>query len=140
MSFLKKPLSKNLCLSLTGKEPFLNSLTVHNDFPIGLMIISKLDQISARIDVDKHLSKEQIEELEVETKLKYINQHARDLFELKDNDSSSKISEQLKQFKLSIWRKMGGPFGPVMGSQPLTSNIRLQYDREVLIFYLPLNM
>ena len=72
MSFLKKPLSKNLCLSLTGKEPFLNSLTVHNDFPIGLMIISKLDQISARIDVDKHLSKEQIEELEVETKLKYI--------------------------------------------------------------------
>jgi len=101
MSFLKKPLSKNLCLSLTGKEPFLNSSTVHNDFPIGLMIISKLDQISARIDVDKHLSKEQIEELEVETKLKYINQHARDLFELKDNDSSSKISEQLKQFKLS---------------------------------------
>ena len=32
--------------------------------------------------------------------LNYINQNAKDLFELKENDNSSKIINQLKQFNL----------------------------------------
>ena len=97
----KKPLSKNLCLSFTGKEPIFNSITLYNNFPIGLMIISKLDPISNRADGDEYLSKEEIDEQEKEIKLKFINEHARDLFELKENDSHFRIKEQLMKFKLA---------------------------------------
>ena len=99
--FRKKPLAKNLCLSLTGKEPVFNNFTLYNNFPIGLMIISKLDPISSRVDMDDILKKQDIEEQEIEIKLKYINQHARDLFDLKDSDNSSRIKECLKIFKSS---------------------------------------
>ena len=76
----KKPLSKNLCLSFTGKEPIINSITLYNNFPIGLMIISKLDPISNRADVDEFNSREDIDEQENDIKLKFINEHARELF------------------------------------------------------------
>ena len=65
------------------------------------MIISKIDPISCRIDQDNLLDKKLLEEQETEIKLQYLNQQARDLFELKDNDTSSRIKEQLRQYKLS---------------------------------------
>ena len=99
--FRKKPLSKNLCLSFKGKEPVFNSITLYNHFPISLIIISKLDPISSRIDIDNYLSREEIEEQETEISLKYLNEHAKDLFELKEGDNTSKIKEKLKKFKLS---------------------------------------
>ena len=99
--FKKKPISKNLCLSFTGKETIFDNILLYNNFPIALMIISKLEPSSFRIDPDNELDKQLIDELETEIKLKYINEHARDLFELKDNEQSYKIKEQLKQFKLS---------------------------------------
>ena len=99
--FKKKPISKNLCLSFTGKEAIFDNILLYNNFPIALMIISKLEPSSFRIDPDNELDKQLIDELETEIKLKYINEHARDLFELKDNEQSYKIKEQLKQFKLS---------------------------------------
>ena len=99
--FIKKPISKNLCLSFTGKEQIFNNISLYNNFPIALMIITKLDPISSRVDPDNELDKKLIEELETDVKLKYINEKARDLFELKDNETSSKIKEQLKQLKLS---------------------------------------
>ena len=98
--FKKKPLSKNLCLSLTGKESVFNNVSLYNNFPISLIIISKLDPISCRIDHDNELDKEFIENQEREIKIRYINDHAKDLFELKDNEVSYKIKEQLRQFKL----------------------------------------
>ena len=98
--FKKKPLSKNLCLSLTGKESVFNNVSLYNNFPISLIIISKLDPISCRIDPDNELDKEFIENQEREIKIRYINDHAKDLFELKDNEVSYKIKEQLRQFKL----------------------------------------
>ena len=98
--FKKKPLSKNLCLSLTGKESVFNNVSLYNNFPISLIIISKLDPISCRIDPDNELDKEFIENQEAEIKIRYINDHAKDLFELKDNEVSYKIKEQLRQFKL----------------------------------------
>jgi len=97
----KKPLSKNLCLSFTGKEPIFNSITLYNNFPIGLMIISKLDPISNRADVDEFNSREDIDEQENDIKLKFINEHARELFELKENDTYFRIKEQLMKFKLN---------------------------------------
>jgi hypothetical protein len=100
-SFKKKPLSKNLCLSFTGKESVFQNISLYNNFPIALMIISKIDPISCRIDQDNLLDKKLLEEQETEIKLQYLNQQARDLFELKDNDTSSRIKEQLRQYKLS---------------------------------------
>ena len=97
----KKPLSKNLCLSFTGKEPIFNSITLYNNFPIGLMIISKLDPILNRANGDEYMNKEEIDEQENEIKLKFINKHARDLFELKENDTHFRIKEQLMKFKLA---------------------------------------
>ena len=99
--FKKKPLSKNLCLSFTGKEQVFNSITLYNNFPISLIIISKLDPISSRIDVDNYLSREEVEEQESDIKLKYLNEHAKDLFELKEGDNTARIKEQLKKLKLS---------------------------------------
>ena len=97
----KKPLSKNLCLSFTGKESVLNSILLYNNFPIGLMIISKLDPISNRADAEQFLSREDIDEIENDIKLKFINGQARDLFELKENDTYFRIKEQLMKFKLT---------------------------------------
>ena len=97
----KKPLSKNLCLSFTGKESALNSISLYNNFPIGLMIISKLDPISNRADAEQFLSREDIDEIENDIKLKFINGQARDLFELKENDTYFRIKEQLMKFKLA---------------------------------------
>ena len=98
MSNLKRPILKNIYLSLKGKEPALNNFTLYNYFPIGLMIISKIDPTSSNrnddIQDNKNCKKE-----EVEIKIKYINQQASDLFEIKENDSITKIHEQFKQFK-----------------------------------------
>ena len=98
MSRLKRPLTKNFYLSLTGKEPVLNNFSLYNNFPMGLMIISKMDPTSCR-DKDNQAVEENDSEDEVEIKIKYLNQQASDLFEIKENDDSSKIHEQLKQFK-----------------------------------------
>jgi len=95
MSNLKRPLTKNFYLSLTGKEPVHNNFTLYNNFPIGLMIISILDPASCRGKEDFNLNDND----EVEIKIKYMNQQASDLFEIKENDSISKIHQQLKQFK-----------------------------------------
>ena len=65
------------------------------------MIISKLDPISLRVNPDNLSNVQFLEDQETEIKLQYINEHARDLFELKDNEASSKIKEQLKKFTLS---------------------------------------
>ena len=100
-TFKKKPISKNLCLSFTGKESIFQNISLYNNFPIALMIISKLDPISCRIDPDNLSDQKFFEEQETEIKLQYINQQARDLFELKDNDTSARIKEQLRQYKLS---------------------------------------
>ena len=99
--FKKKPLSKNLCLSFTGKESIFNNISLYNNFPIGLMIISKVDPISCRVNPDNLPDIKFLEEQEAEIKLQYINEHARDLFELKDNEAPSRIREQLNKFKLS---------------------------------------
>ena len=99
MSQLKRPLTKNFYLSLTGKEPVLNNFTLYNNFPTGLMIISKLDPTSCRGEEDSSENDNQSEEDEIEIKIKFINQQASDLFEIKENDNSSKIHEQLKFFK-----------------------------------------
>ncbi len=95
MSKLKRPLTKNFYLSLTGKEPILNNFSLYNNFPIGLMIISKVDPTSCR---DKDYFNDS-EKDEIEIKIKYMNQQASDLFEIKENDSVQKIHEQLRQFK-----------------------------------------
>ena len=62
------------------------------------MIISKMDPTSCNRNDDLQENKNCKNE-EVEIKIKYINQQASDLFEIKENDSISKIHEQLKQFK-----------------------------------------
>ena len=98
MSNLKRPILKNIYLSLKGKEPALNNFTLYNYFPIGLMIISKIDPTSCNRNYDIQDNKNYKNE-EVEIKIKYINQQASDLFEIKENDSITKIHEQLKQFK-----------------------------------------
>ena len=98
MSNLKKPILKNIYLSLKGKEPVLNNFTLYNYFPMGLMIISKIDPTSCNRNDDIQDSKNTKNE-EVEIKIKYINQQASELFEIKENDSITKIHEQLKQFK-----------------------------------------
>ena len=97
MSRLKRPLTKNFNLSLTGKEPVLNNFTLYNYFPMGLMIISKVDITScSRNDDSNSDGKNNANE---EVKIKFINQQARELFEIKENDDSKKIHLQLKQFK-----------------------------------------
>ena len=98
MSHLKKPILKNIYLSLKGKEPALNNFTLYNYFPIGLMIISKIDPTSCNRNDDMQENKNSKNE-EVEIKIKYINQQASELFEIKENDSITKIHEQLKKFK-----------------------------------------
>ena len=96
MSKLKRPLTKNFYLSLTGKEPVLNNYNLYNNFPVGLMIISKVDQTSCR---GENESDKDSSESEIEVKIKYMNQQASELFEIKENDSVEKIHEQFKKFK-----------------------------------------
>ena len=100
MPFLKMPAPKNLCLSFVGNESFLKEEDSFNNFPIGLMILEEIESISCRMAEDLSLDSEDSEELDLEIKLNYINQNAKDLFELKENDNSSKIINQLKQFNL----------------------------------------
>ena len=97
MSRLKRPLTKNFNLSLTGKEPVLNNFTLYNYFPMGLMIISKVDITSCSRNDDSNSDGKNNSNEEV--KIKFINQQARELFEIKENDDSKKIHLQLKQFK-----------------------------------------
>ena len=118
MANLKRPLTKNFYLSLTGKEPVLNNFTLYNNFPIGLMIISILDPTSCR---GKEYSDDNDNSEEVEIKVKYMNQQASDLFEIKDNDSISKIHQQLKLFK---------KFDQLKTSEENLDNILFNKNRE----------
>ena len=95
MSKLKRPLTKNFYLSLTGKGPVLNNFSLYNQFPMGLMIISQLDPTSC----SRNNESCEEENEEVEVKIKFINQIASELFDIKENDENNKIHEQLKQFK-----------------------------------------
>ncbi len=97
MSRLKRPLTKNFHLSLTGKEPVLNNYTLYNYFPMGLMILSKVDITSCSRNEDSNSDSKNNDNEEV--KIKFINQQASELFEIKENDDSKKIHLQLKQFK-----------------------------------------
>ena len=97
MSRLKRPLTKNFHLSLTGKEPALNNYTLYNHFPMGLMILSKVDIASCSRNEDSNSDSKTNDNQEV--KIKFINQQASELFEIKENDDSKKIHLQLKQFK-----------------------------------------
>ena len=102
MSRLKRPLTKNFRLSTNGKEPILNycnNSNLYNNFPVGLIIISKIELISCRRVGDVNAYKESVESEESEVKIKYINQQASEIFDLKENDNIEKIHEQLRQFK-----------------------------------------
>ena len=100
MSKLKRPLTKNYHLSLTGKEPVLNSFNLYNYFPMGLMIISKMDFTSSRSKNSSVYEKiNDNKDTDLEFKIKFINQQASELFEIKENDSNSKIHEQFQKFK-----------------------------------------
>ena len=117
MSKIKKPLTNDFYLSLTGKEPVLNNFSLYNYFPMGLMIISKLDPTSC----SRNNESSEDENEEVEVKIKYINQIASELFEIKENDENNKIHEQLKQFK---------KYENVQTSEETLDNILFKYDRE----------
>ena len=117
MSKLKRPLTKNFYLSLTGKEPVLNNFSLYNHFPMGLMIISKLDPTSC----SRNNESSEDESGEVEVKIKYINQIASELFEIKENDENLKIHEQLKQFK---------KYDNVQTTEESLDNILFKYNRE----------
>jgi len=97
MSRLRRPLTKNFHLSLTGKEPVLNNFTLYNYFPMGLMIISKVDITSFSRNEDSNSSSKNNDNEDI--KIKFINQQASELFEIKENDDSKKIHLQLKEFK-----------------------------------------
>ena len=99
MSNLKKPLLKNVYLSLTGNEPVINNFSLYNHFPIGLMIISIIDPTSSRNNDTQIKNEKSFENEEVEIKIKYLNQQASELFEIKENDISSKIHDRLKLIK-----------------------------------------
>ena len=65
MPFLKMPAPKNLCLSFTGNESVLNdNIGSFNNFPIGLMILEKIESISSRMAEDSSLDSEDSEELD----------------------------------------------------------------------------
>ena len=93
----KKRLTQNFYLSLTMQEPALNSYSLYGNFPIGLMILTKIFPTSRREKEDSFLEEKNNDEFEI--KIKYINHQASDLFEIKESDNASKIHEQLKQFK-----------------------------------------
>ena len=85
----------NFYFPLAWKEPVLNSYTLYNEFPIGLMILTKICSTSPR----KKENAEQKDNDEIEIKIKYINQQAKDLFEIKEDDNIATIHEKLKYFK-----------------------------------------
>ena len=98
MSTLKRPITKKIRLSFRGNEPILgycNNINLYNHFPIGLIIISKIE-ISSRRESE---IRETIKNEACDLKIKYINQQATELFELNENDNKRKIHEQLTQFK-----------------------------------------
>ena len=64
MHFLKMPAPKNLCLSFVGNESFLKEEDSFNNFPIGLMILEKIESISSRMAEDSSLDSEDSEELD----------------------------------------------------------------------------
>ena len=88
---------KNNLFPFTEKEPILNNFSLYDNFPIGLMILSKVKQIICSNEERKNSSKNINKEMEI--KVKYINQQASELFDIKDSDSDSKIHEQIKLFK-----------------------------------------
>ena len=96
MSKLKRPLLKNNYLSLSGNEPFLKNFSLYSSFPIGLMIITKMDPTSCCRDKNE---KDKNKDDEIEIKIKFINEQASELFDIKENDSIEKVHQQLKQFK-----------------------------------------
>ena len=99
MSILKRPFTKNLRLSLTRKDPFFsNNLTLYNNFPVGLFIISKVELSSCRKN-EESCKESVIENEEADLKIKYINQNANEIFELNENDNTKKIHNQLSQYK-----------------------------------------
>ena len=98
MSNYRKFSLSNNALHLNDKAPILNNYTLYDNFPIGLMIISKVQPIVIN-NKNKKINKKNNENKEMEIKLKYINQQASELFELKDSDNDKKIHEQIKQFK-----------------------------------------
>ena len=79
------------------KEPILNNFSLYDNFPIGLMVLSKVKQIICNNKERKTKNKNDSKELEI--KVKYINQQASELFDIKDSDSDIKIHEQIKLFK-----------------------------------------
>ena len=98
MSTLKRPLTKKIRLSFRGNEPVLgycNNINLYNHFPIGLIIISKIE-ISSRRESE---IRETIKYEAYDLKIKYINKQASEIFELNENDNKRKIHEQLTQFK-----------------------------------------
>ena len=58
-----------------------------------------MELISCRRVGDANAYKESVESEESEVKIKYINQQASEIFDLKENDNIEKIHEQLRQFK-----------------------------------------
>ena len=99
MSILRRPLTKNYHLSLAKKEPiYTNNLTIYNNFPVGLFVISKVELLSYRKDTES-CKESAIESEESDLKIQYINQKAAEIFELNENDNTKKIHEQLSQYK-----------------------------------------
>ena len=99
MSILKRPLTKNYHLSLKRNEPiYSNNLTLYNNFPVGLFVISKIELISYRKDTES-CNQSANENEESDLKIQYINPKAAEIFELNENDNTKKIHEQLSQYK-----------------------------------------
>ena len=96
MSLYNRRLTRNFHLSL-GKVPVLNNYILFNDFPIGLIILSRNDFISCRNDTESNKGSVYSEDSEI--KIRYINPQASELFELKENDNMTKIHDQFKKFQ-----------------------------------------
>jgi hypothetical protein len=91
----KRRSTQNFYLSLNWNESVLNNYNLYNNFPIGLMVMTKIYPTSSK-------GKEYLEENaqnEIEIKIKYINQQASDLFSINENDNISRIHDKLKHFK-----------------------------------------
>ena len=95
MSLFKRPLTKNFHLSLSSKDPIINNLNLYNHFPIALIVFSRIELISCR---DPESNRESVYNDESDLKIRYINQQATELFDLKENDNIKKIHEQFKLF------------------------------------------
>ena len=60
----KRGLTQNFYLSLTMQEPVLNSYSLYNNLPIGLMILSKICPTSPREKEESNLKEKNNEEFE----------------------------------------------------------------------------